>query len=441
MSPVARVRAHLAEPMFKSAYALILNTALSTGFGLLFWILAARWYSVAEVGKGQTAVNAMLLLSGIGSLRLSGALIRYLPSSGRRAPGLLRMTAVGATIGSVLAVVVYHLLAPAQLASFLWPGPAAVGLLAVATIGWSLFTLQDAIMIGLRRATWVPVQNAVFSALKVVVLLVAAALGWRAGIFWSWLLPMVAVLLPVQVLIGRVVAAEHTGAPTEEPGRRMFSFVGVDYLSSLCEIVVVNGVPVLIAAMLGFEAMGVFATTWIIGTTLDHVLVHFGNSLMVEGVRSPEELPRLARSMLARSFLLLVPLALAVVVAAPLLLRLFGTHYADNGTLLLQLLALAMLPRVIQQVVVVIARVHHKLRLALIINVTQAVVIVLASRALAGPVGVAGPGMAYLGASLLTAVLLAPVLGALMKESVTWHPLVAHAEPVGADPTAQGPRR
>lgn len=411
-----RVRAHLAEPMFRSAYALILNTVLSTGFGLLFWIFAARWYSVEDVGKGQVAINSMLLLSGIGSLRLSGALIRYLPSSGNRAPQLLRMTVIGASVGSVATVAVYSLIAPSQIDSFLWPGLSAIVLLAAATVGWSLFTLQDAIMIGLRRATWVPVQNAAFSALKIVALLLAAALGWQAGIFWSWLVPMVAVLVPVHVLIGRVIAAEHTGLPTEEPGRRMVSFVGVDYFSSLCEIVVVNGIPVFVAVMLGFEDVGVFATTWIIGTTLDHVLVHFGNSLVVEGVRSPAELGRQARTMVRRCYLFLVPLAVVVVLAAPILLSLFGPEYADDGTLLLQLLAVAMLPRVVQQIVVVIARVRHRLGLALVINVTQATAIVIASLALAGPVGVAGPGIAYLAASAITALVLIPVLVSMLRE-------------------------
>lgn len=447
MSVWLKVRAHVAEPMFRNAYALILNTVLSTGFGLLFWVLSARWFAVDDVGRGQTAINTMILLSGIGSLRLSGVIIRYLPSSGNLAGGLLWRAALIAGSGSVVVAGVYGVFARAQLADMLWAGFGAFVLFVVATAGWTLFTLQDAVMIGLRRSTWVPVQNAAFSALKVVALFVAAALGAAAGagILLAWVVPMFLVLVPAQLLISRVVRGEHSGPPSEQPGwRRISSFAGADYLATLTEIVIVNGIPVMVAAMLGFEAAGVFATTWIIGTTLDHVLIHFGSSLTVEGVREPGQLASHARRLLVRSFAILVPLSCAVVLVAPVLLGLFGPRYAEDGTLLLQLLALAMVPRIVQTIVVVIAKVRHKLRLALAISLSQAVVIVLGSAWLAEDIGIAGPGVAYLVASTVIAIVLVPLLRALLRAGADHGPASSSERPrqpvdAAGEPATIGP--
>ena len=78
----AAVATHLRDPMRRSAYALIVATGLTSGLGLVFWALAARWLPTATVGIGAALVSVMALLANLSTLGLRNGLIRFLPTAG-----------------------------------------------------------------------------------------------------------------------------------------------------------------------------------------------------------------------------------------------------------------------------------------------------------------------------------------------------------------------
>ena len=86
-----------------------------------------------------------------------------------------------------------------------------------------------------------------------------------------------------------------------------------------------------VGAIIGLVAggsLGYFGPAWMIGTTIEHVLVHYGASLTVEGSSAPDRFAELARDLLRRSLVLVVPLAVVITVGAPWLLRLYGTEFS-----------------------------------------------------------------------------------------------------------------
>ena len=78
---------HLREPMRRASYALILGTGITSALGLLFWALAARWLTPAEVGIGAALVSATTLLANFSTLGLRNGLVRFLPEAGPRPAG------------------------------------------------------------------------------------------------------------------------------------------------------------------------------------------------------------------------------------------------------------------------------------------------------------------------------------------------------------------
>ena len=75
------------SPLFRNAYALMLNTGISAVLGLGFWLAAARYYSESAVGQGSAAIAAMKLLAGLTAVTLTGALARFIPVAGRAPDG------------------------------------------------------------------------------------------------------------------------------------------------------------------------------------------------------------------------------------------------------------------------------------------------------------------------------------------------------------------
>src|SRR5262249_26889574 len=92
----------------------------------------------------------------------------------------------------------------------------------VATMFWVIFVLQDAVLIGLRRAPYVLVENTVFGVVKISLLVVFASVAPKSGIFLSWTIPLAAVVLVVNVFVFGRFLPEHAREELEhaEPMRR-----------------------------------------------------------------------------------------------------------------------------------------------------------------------------------------------------------------------------
>jgi hypothetical protein len=72
-----------------------------------------------------------------------------------------------------------------------------------ATVVWGIFAIEDAALLGLKRAVIVPVENTVYGAIKLVLLLGFTAFLSAAGIFLSWVIPLAVVVPVVNWLIFR----------------------------------------------------------------------------------------------------------------------------------------------------------------------------------------------------------------------------------------------
>jgi len=159
-------------PLYRSATALVLTTGANAGLGLIFWTLAARLYSIEEVGRGAATVAALQLVSMLGCAGLTPALIRFIPASRLSTRRLVEITylaglSMALLCGVGVLIASYLFIEPLSVPSFVFLGGVAV---------FTIFTLQDGALIGLRREAWVPVENATFGVIKIV-LLVAFSVG------------------------------------------------------------------------------------------------------------------------------------------------------------------------------------------------------------------------------------------------------------------------
>ena len=70
---------HLNDPLFKNAYFLMLSSITSAGSGFFFWLIAARFYSTADIGLASAIISAMGLISMLSLLGFDISLVRFLP--------------------------------------------------------------------------------------------------------------------------------------------------------------------------------------------------------------------------------------------------------------------------------------------------------------------------------------------------------------------------
>ncbi|MGW0562086.1 lipopolysaccharide biosynthesis protein [Streptomyces sp. NPDC003016] len=353
------------NPLFRNAYALMLNTGISALLGLGFWLAAARYYSESAVGQGSAAIAAMKLLAGLTALTLTGALARFIPVAGRRTGRLVRQTYAGSSVVVAVAALVFlstlGLWGPSY--SFLHGPLNGLGFV-LAVVAWSLLTLQDGVLTGLRSALWVPVGNTVFSAVKLVLLILIASSFPTAGVFVSWVAAIAVSVIPLGWLVFRRLVPRHVEATahTAQPPalRQMGRFLAGDYTGSLFSLAVVYAVPVIVASQVGSEDNAHFYITTTIGGTVNLLAINMGASLTVEGAHDPSTLAQNCRAALRRMARIMLPVAAVLFLGAPYILGVFGEGYADAATPLLRWFAVGALLRVVIEVYFAVLRAQSR---------------------------------------------------------------------------------
>ncbi|MEU9478307.1 lipopolysaccharide biosynthesis protein [Streptomyces sp. NPDC048191] len=340
------------SPLFRNAYALMLNTGISAVLGLGFWLAAARYYSESAVGQGSAAIAAMKFLAGLTAVTLTGALARFIPVAGKRTGILIFRTYAGSSMLVALAAGVFLLSLDSWGPSYRFLHGTVNGLgFILAVIAWNVLTLQDGVLTGLRTATWVPVGNTVFSAVKLALLVAFAVAIPTTGVFVSWVAAIATSVVPLGWLVFRRLVPRHVKAtegradpPTlKQVGR----FLAGDYTGSLFSLAVIYLVPVIVAAQVSSAENAYFYIATTIGGTTDLLAINMGASLTVEGSHDPARLAANTRAALKRMARIMLPIAALWIIGAPWILGVFGEGYAAAATPLLRWLALGSVLRVV----------------------------------------------------------------------------------------------
>ncbi|MFR9807272.1 lipopolysaccharide biosynthesis protein [Pseudonocardia sp. RS010] len=421
------IRRELAVPLYRNTYALMLNTAVNSAFGLLYWVVAARTYPEAEVGRGNALTSLMLLVSVLTQLNFSQALIRFLPRSGTASARLILVSyAVSSGLGILGAggVAVYcHL--------FRDPGDPLhmslpFGLWFVASVViWSLFNLQDAALTGLRESLWIPLENGIYGIVKLVLLVVVAQTAVSDGVFTSWTLPVIALIVPVTLLLFRRLLPRHvaaTRADQEPVSRRTLArYMAGDYAGQVFNQMSSTFLPVLIVGLMGPEEGAYFLPAQTVFTAINLLTMGITSSLIAEAARDPAHGHRYARAVLRRIALTVLPASVVIALVAPWLLQLYGTQYRENATFLLQLLMISVFPRVVVSLYMTMARLENRTAPLAWIQLVQSVLLIAGVAVLHGPLGLNSVGWVTLVVEIVLALAVGPVVLRWLRGHRTGH--------------------
>jgi O-antigen/teichoic acid export membrane protein len=384
----------LADSLTRNGYFLIANSAATGALGLVYWLLVARLYPTADVGRASALYAAMNLIAALTALNLNGLLIRFIPQAGRLTGRfIVRAYAVSAA-ASVAFSVLFVVTAGWWGSSYSVLHHPVVGVVfAVSVVAWAVFTLQDSVLVGLRSAYWVLVENSSFGVVKIGLLVVlVAALPDHLGIYVSWMLPVVVAVPLVNALIFRRLVPMHrrrSGGGHALDVRQIRRFVAGDYPGALFLLASAGLVPVIVAARVGVRTEAYFYIAWVIASMVDMIGFNMAMSLTVEGATDPAALPDHLRRALRRMASLLVPCAAAVVLLAPFGLRLFGPGYAGHGAEVLELLAVATLPRAAIELYLGDLRAQSRTTVVAVVQAVRAVLMLGLTLVLTGTTGAA----------------------------------------------------
>jgi O-antigen/teichoic acid export membrane protein len=395
----ATLATHLREPMRRSAYALIVGTGLTSILGMIFWVLAARLLTSEAVGTGTALTSAMIFLATLSTLGLGNTLVRFLAPAGAKARQVVLACYAVCVSTAILAALIFIAGQPwwASELGFLRHNVLLAAAFVLATAVWVVFVLEDRVLVGLRRASWVPLTNGVHSVVKIALLpLLTASAGY--ALFATFALPALPIVVVVTIFILRMPSQASRAAEPVENLRisHLFRFALTDYFSSILWLATTDLMTLVVLEQMGPQQSAYYFMSFTIAYSLYLVTSNVGSAFVAEAAQFPSRTIALTRNALRHAALLVVPLALVGVVAAPLGLRILGREYATNGTTLLRLLLLSAIAQVIIEIAVSAARLRRDNRMVLTVYGAQALGIFGGTALMIGRWGLTGVGLSWL---------------------------------------------
>ncbi len=427
--------------LFRTAHLLMLNTVMTAGLGFAFWILAARLYSPERVGVNSALIAVLMTVSTLCQVNLGSVFVRFLPESTRPA----RLIALGYAVAGGFSLVVatcVAVIAPNVATDLSVLGSnRLIGVIWVVSVAlWCVFALQDGALTGLRAARWIPVENTSFGVLKIIALLILAAFGAAQGMLLAWVLPMAILVVPVNLIIFRRAVPAHVPAHTDGivnrfGRRRLIRYLGMASVATSIDQGMLAALPILVVAILGATQNAYFYIAFTIVATLELLADNIVTALTVEGIHANHRLRELTRAVGRRFVVLLLPATLLLILAAPIALLFFGRTYADHGTTVLRLLALASIFRGAIWLYMAVARIQGRGLALLAVSAATSIGTLVFTSVFAHAWGLNGVGFGWLVSNVLVAIVVVPLLWRFVRQPTNGAPDDAVADRPLAGPS------
>lgn len=401
---LAALRRAVGTSLVRNSAALIANTGLNAVLGLAYWMAAARLYPPADVGGGAAAISGLILVASIGWTGLQYTLLRYLAVAGRRTIRLV-LAAYGVAALVALPAALVFLLYAARSSDL--EGLAATPLLALAFLGavviWVVFSLQDMVLIGLRRAPWVPVENAVYGGMKLAFLVVLASTGSAWGLLGSWVGGAVLLVVVMNALIFGRLLPRRLGLPdTLPPVARLARFTGGHHLAALTGSLPDSLLPIVVVALVSEQATAYYYAAWTVSNSMRLIAANIANALTVEGAHESERAGEHIRDGGRLGLIVVVPVAIGGILLADLVMGLFGAGYSE-GASVLRIFSIGLVPFTLVTMFVAAERVRQRVGAAgIVLGASTTLTIVLAILLLPR-LGIDGAAIGWLVAQLVAA--------------------------------------
>ncbi|GAA0964285.1 glycosyltransferase [Actinocorallia libanotica] len=328
-------RTFLRDALLRGSTLLLANTVALAVLGFAFWTLAARRYPPADVGRLAAVVAAVNLLAAVAALGLPNTLLRHLASAPR--PRLLAAAAVAVvgTAGAALAAPAFLAWAASPLQRDLDPAPGTVALVVALVVATAAGSTFDAGLIAVRATGPLLAKNITGSLLKLAALWAAPA-GAAALVAAYGSGTAAACLLGGLALLPRLTRGSGPAGLRDRLGFSLRSHLG-----TVLGILPSTVVPLQILAVLGAEPAAWSAVAFQIAAFLTFIPAAAGQVLFAESRRASRR--RNLTLALLWTYGLLLPAVALTLLAAPVLLGVFGPSYAAEAAGALRLLALSAL--------------------------------------------------------------------------------------------------
>lgn len=393
------LKMHLKDPLFKNSYFILLTSGSISIFGLIFWVIVARFYSPNDVGLASAILSMSTLICAFSTLGLNYSVIRFFAQRDDRNEMInscFSLVGLTTVIFTIIALVTLQYWSPTLIS--LRENYFLLVSFVILTVLYAIFSLQSNVFIAARVMKFSFLQNLLFNLLRLPLPLFFVSFG-VFGIISSWTVATAIAFLVGSLWLVPKVLTGYRLVPKINMRilREIMPFSFGNYISGVLGSLPTMIMPLLIVNILDVENAAYFLVAWSITIIVSSVPGAVTTSLFAEGSSNQEAE---FRSNLIKStkliFFLLIPTVLILFIFGDKVLLLFGQTYSENATRLLGLFIIGCIPFAINQIYLTIKRVQIDIKPMIYVNLLAAILVIGGSYLLMKTVGLIGIGIAWI---------------------------------------------
>lgn len=378
------------DSLYRNSFFMAFTNIFNAGCGFFFWIVAARLYTVEQVGLATALISALGLVILFSRLGFDYSIIRFFSSEDR---GSIIGTSLVMTTGAcILAGIIYILIVEVMAPSMLFlrkPEYALVFLLI--GIVYSISSMTGSAHVAYREADHYFLQN-LFMAIRIPALVPLAFLG-VFGIFGSVGIGyLIASIFSMALLQRRITAIQFD--VNWDFLRGSFQFSSWNYLSSILSTAPTMIMPIMVLNMLGEVEAAKYFIAFAIGNIILYIPNSLGTSLFVEGSYGEGLRKSVLRAGRA-SIILMVPAVLFLILFGDRLLGLLRSEYVEAAGLL-KIIAFSSFPVAIYSLFIPIQNVRMRVESIVWLNALRCLLLLGLNYVLMPRYGILGAGYAWM---------------------------------------------
>jgi O-antigen/teichoic acid export membrane protein len=377
----------LRNPLYRNSLYIFSSNLLGAGMGFLFWMFAAKTYSMQDVGVATALISSVMLIVGVSRLGLEQSLIRFFPEGNKGS--IYTTTAVVTTSVAFLLGILFT-----TGVTFWSPEVGAIGenlpiyLLVIGAS--SMLSLSGFAMIAIRRSDGFLVQSIILGA-RVLLVFLLIPLG-AMGLFFAF---------GISVILGSLYSYGFLHMQGIRPKsfsgqylKSSFKMSSSSYASQLFLSLPPQILPIIVIGVLGASAAGSYYLAFTVASIVFMMPLSIGVSLFVEGSHG-EDLIKNTKKSLSLSIPLLIVMVSLVYVLGGWILGFFSSSYVDSSLDLLRIMVLSSFSLTIVETYIYMNLVKKNVREVLITSALFCVIILVLSYILMGSYGLIGVGYAW----------------------------------------------
>jgi O-antigen/teichoic acid export membrane protein len=358
------------QDLLRNAGSLAATTGMTSVFGFVFTIVAARMFSPNAVGWGNAAINAMQLFGTIGMFGLGTMLIGELPKRKGDRGGLFSASVSTSFIGSVILGLIFAIVVGMYFSNSLPGVGSTLGEVLLFVLGTALTgatMVFDEGTIGMLRGGVQLWRNMSLSGIKLVALPVTAFLlhdKFGVGLSLSYVIGIVGSLIPASIMLVRGGTRLYHRPDWQSLRRLLPVAINHNWLN-LAMATPSRIIPIVVVVAVGSDKGAVFYVAWMISALLFMVPVHLGTVLFALASASPQVVAEKLRFVLRVSLLIGLPVMAVLAIGAHFMLGLYDSPknhfiYSHLGTVPLWLLIIGYIPQMPRAQFIAVSRATNR---------------------------------------------------------------------------------